>query len=307
MDFRQFRYFVAAAEELHFARAAEKLGIAQPALSQQIKSLEEQLGARLFHRAKRSVTLTETGTAFLHEVRETLAQAEKAVRIAKDTARGEAGHIDIGLVGSVMYEPRFPRLLTDFSKNHPGVRISLHEMPILTQIASVRSHHLDIAIIRDPIPSNVLEDVDHCTLSSQRLVVALPESHRLAAGESIRLAALANDPFLAFADPPGVGMGQALLDLCREAGFAPRITQKVSEIGTLVSLVAAGFGVSLIAETVRHLRLPGVCYRPIAGVDAPSNLIVVHRRFERSAAVRVLLESIRSAGEAASAKRAQVS
>jgi len=296
MDFRQFRYFAVAAEELHFARAAEKLGIAQPALSQQIKSLEEQLGARLFHRAKRSVTLTETGTAFLHEVRGTLAQAEKAVRTARDTARGEAGHIDIGLVGSVMYEPRFPRLLTDFSKNRPGVRISLHETPILTQIDSVRSRQLDIAIIRDPIPLNTLEGVDHFTLSSQRLVIALPAAHRLATSETIPLAELANDPFLAFADPPGVGMGQALLDLGRAAGFEPRITQKVSEIATLVSLVAAGFGVSLVAETVRHLRLPGVCYRPIAGVDAPSNLIVVHRRFERSAAVRALLDSIRSAG-----------
>ena len=296
MDFRQFRYFAAAAEELHFARAAEKLGIAQPALSQQIKSLEEQLGARLFHRAKRSVTLTETGTAFLHEVRETLAQAEKAVRIAKDTARGEAGHIDIGLVGSVMYDPRFPLLLTDFNKNHPGVRISLHEMPILTQIESVRARQLDIAVIRAPIPSNALEDVEFFTLSSQRLVVALPEAHRLAACEAIRLADLANDPFLAFADPPGVGIGQALLNLCREAEFEPRITQKVSEIATLVSLVAAGFGVGLVAESVRHLRLPGVCYRPIAGVDTPSNLIVVHRRFERSAAVRVLLERIRRSG-----------
>ena len=296
MDFRQFRYFAVAAEELHFARAAEKLGIAQPALSQQIKSLEEQLGARLFHRAKRSVTLTETGTAFLHEVRETLAQAEKAVRIAKDTARGEAGHIDIGLVGSVMYDPRFPLLLTDFNKNHPGVRISLHEMPILTQIESVRARQLDIAIIRAPIPSNALEDVEFFTLSSQRLVVALPEAHRLAACEAIRLADLANDPFLAFADPPGVGIGQALLNLCREAEFEPRITQKVSEIATLVSLVAAGFGVGLVAESVRHLRLPGVCYRPIAGVDTPSNLIVVHRRFERSAAIRVLLDSVRRAG-----------
>ncbi len=296
MDFRHFRYFAVAAEELHFARAAEKLGIAQPALSQQIKSLEEQLGARLFHRAKRSVTLTETGTAFLHEVRETLAQAEKAVRIAKDTARGEAGHIDIGLVGSVMYDPRFPLLLTDFNKNHPGVRISLHEMPILTQIESVRARQLDIAVIRAPIPSNALEDVEFFTLSSQRLVVALPEAHRLAACEAIRLADLANDPFLAFADPPGVGIGQALLNLCREAEFEPRITQKVSEIATLVSLVAAGFGVGLVAESVRHLRLPGVCYRPIAGVDTPSNLIVVHRRFERSAAVRVLLERIRRSG-----------
>ena len=116
MDFRQFRYFVTAAEELHFARAAEKLGIAQPALSQQIKALEEQLGTRLFLRTKRRVELTETGTAFLQEAQNTLAQAEKAVRVARNMARGEAGQIDIGLVGSVMYESRFTHQLKAYSK-----------------------------------------------------------------------------------------------------------------------------------------------------------------------------------------------
>ena len=160
MDFRQFRYFVTAAEELHFARAAEKLGIAQPALSQQIKALEEQLGTRLFLRTKRRVELTETGAAFLQEAQNTLAQAEKAVRVAQNMARGEAGQIDIGLVGSVMYESRFTLQLKAYSKEHPGVRISLHEMPILPQIDAVRSQHLDIAIVRDPIPETALVDVE---------------------------------------------------------------------------------------------------------------------------------------------------
>jgi len=294
MDFRQFRYFVAAAEELHFARAAEKLGIAQPALSQQIKALEEQLGTRLFLRTKRRVELTETGSAFLQEVQTTLAQAEKAVRVARNMARGEAGQIDIGLVGSVMYESRFTHQLKAYSKEHPGVRISLHEMPILTQIDAVRSQHLDIAIVRDPIPDTALTDVEHFVLSTQRLVVALPDEHPLSARSAVKLIDLENDAFLAFTDPSGVGMGQALLDECRNAGFEPRITQKVSEIATLISLVAAGFGVSLVAEIVSHLRLPGVCYQPLEGSEAPSNLIVVHRRFERSATVRALLDTIRS-------------
>lgn len=297
MDFRQFRYFVTAAEELHFARAAEKLGIAQPALSQQIKSLEEQLGTRLFLRTKRRVELTETGTAFLQEARATLAQAEKAVRVARNMARGEAGQIDIGLVGSVMYESRFTHQLKAYSREHPGVRISLHEMPILTQIDAVRSQHLDIAIVREPIPDASLVDVEHFTLSTQRLVVALPDAHPLSGRSTVNLTDLEKDAFLAFTDPAGVGMGQALLDECRNAGFEPRITQKVSEIATLISLVAAGFGVSLVAEIVNHLRLPGVCYRPLEGIEAPSNLIVVHRRFERSATVRALLDNIRKGSQ----------
>lgn len=299
MDFRQFRYFVTAAEELHFARAAEKLGIAQPALSQQIKSLEEQLGARLFHRAKRRVELTEAGAAFLEEVRATLAQAEKAVRVARDMARGEAGQIDIGIVGSVMYEPLFPNRLKAFSEEHPGVRISLHEMPILTQINAVHARHLDIAILRGPIPAVMPDDLEFFTLSTQRLVVVLPEEHPLSGRESVKLTDLANDAFVAFMDPAGVGVGQALLDQCRKAGFEPRITQKVSEIATLISLTAAGFGVSLVAESVSHLRLPGVSYLPLEGMEATSNLIVAHRRFERSAAVRALLDDIRTAARAA--------
>jgi DNA-binding transcriptional LysR family regulator len=293
MDFRQFRYFVTAAEELHFARAAEKLGIAQPALSQQIKSLEQQLGAQLFRRTKRRVELTDIGEAFLQETRATLVNAEKAVRIASDMARGEAGQIDIGLVGSVMYESRFTHQLKLYSKEHPGIRISLHEMPTLTQIDAIHSQHIDIAIVREPIPAFALGDVEHFILSTQQLVVALPNEHPLSGNVAIKLAALADDDFLAFNDPPGVAMGQALLDQCRIAGFEPRIAQKVSGIATLISLVAAGFGVSLVAETISHLRLPGVCYQPLKGMEAPSNLIVVHRRFERSATVRGLLDSIR--------------
>lgn len=294
MDFRQFRYFVAAAEELHFARAAEKLGIAQPALSQQIKAIEQQLGTRLFLRAKRRVELTETGAVFLEEVRAALDQADKAVRIVRNMARGEAGRIDIGLVGSAMYEPLFSHQLNAYRQAHPDVQIALHEMPILTQIDALHAQHLDIAIIRDPIPPVLLQEMEHFLLSTQQLVAALPEIHARADNRAIRLTSLKDDAFIAFDDPPGVGIGQALQDLCRDAGFTPRITQKVSEIATLISLVAAGFGVGLVADIVAHLRLPGVCYRPIE-VDAPSNLIVIHRRFERSSTVRTLLDSLRKA------------
>jgi DNA-binding transcriptional LysR family regulator len=305
MDFRQFRYFVAAAEELHFARAAEKLGIAQPALSQQIKSLEQQLGAQLFRRTKRRVELTEIGTAFLRETRATLVNAEKAIRIASDMARGEAGQIDIGLVGSVIYDSRFTQQLKLYSKEHPGVRISLHEMAPLVQIEAIHSQHIDIAITREPIPAFALTDLEHFILSTQQLVVALPNEHPLSGNVAVKLSDLADDDFLTFNDPPGVAMGQALLDQCRIAGFEPRITQRVSGIATLISLVAAGFGVSLVAETIGHLRLPGVCYQPLKGMPAPSNLIVIHRRFERSATVRGLLDGIRKISAAARERRAR--
>ena len=299
MDFRQFNYFVTAADELHFARAAEQLGIAQPALSQQIKALEDQLGAKLFHRAKRRVELTEAGTAFLQEARTTLEQAAKAVRTAQDIARGEAGRIDLGIVGSVMYEPHFPHVLKVYRKAHPGVQLSLHEMPILEQIEAVRCRRLDIAIIREPLRPDIPHELDCFTLSSQRLIAALPIEHPLANAESVALSALAGDEFLAFMDPEGIGMGQALLDLCHGAGFEPKITQRAANIATMISLVSAGFGVSLIADIVSHLKLPGVCYRPLLNCDERSKLIVIHRRFERSVTIRQLLENLKTAAQAA--------
>lgn len=302
MDFRQFRYFVTTAEELHFARAAERLGMSQPALSQQIKALESQLGAPLFYRAKRRIELSEVGVVFLREARAALEMSETALRTARDMARGEAGSIDIGFVGSVMYEPRFPHLLKAYRQRHPAVRLTLHEKPVLAQIAAVQRRELDLAIVREPLPPDLAEGLDCLTLSVQRLVAVLPAGHALADAESVTLAALAADDFLAFRDPDGIGLGHALLELCHDAGFAPRVTQRVSEVATLISLVAAGFGVSLMPEIVAHLQLPGVRYLPLAGSEALSKLLVVHRRFERSPTVRELLDDIlRSAGRPASA------
>ena len=299
MDFRQFSYFVTTADELHYARAAERLGVSQPALSQQIKALEKQLGVQLFTRANRRIELTEAGTAFLQEARATLEMADRSIRIAQDTARGEAGTIDIGYVGSVMYEMRFARLLKAYCQQHPQVRLTLHERAILPQIEAVRQRQLDIAIVREPLPQPMPPGLEFFTLSSQRLVVVLPVDHALAKAPSITLPELAGDDFLAFLDPEGVGLGHALLELCHGAGFEPHIAQRVSEIATMTSLVAAGFGVSLMADTVSHLRLPGVCYVPLSGIEASSKLIVVHRRFERSATVRGLLKTLAAAARAA--------
>ena len=301
MDFRQFRYFVTTAEELHFARAAERLGVSQPALSQQIKALEAQLGVQLFARTNRRIELTEAGSAFFQEARATLELADKSIRIAQDTARGEAGTIDIGYVGSVMYEMRFPRLLKAYCQQHPQVRLTLHERPILPQIDALLKRQLDIAIVREPLPQQIPEGLEYFTLSSQRLVAVLPVDHPQAKAPSIALSTLAGDDFLAFLDPEGVGLGHALLELCHDAGFEPKIAQRVSEIATMISLVAAGFGVSLISDMVSHLQLPGVCYVPLTGSEARSKLIVVHRRFERSATVRGLLNTFVAAARTANA------
>ena len=293
MDFRQFRYFVTTAEELHMARAAERLGIAQPALSQQIKSLETQLGTRLFLRTKRRIELTDAGLALFQEARNVLEHAERAVRLARDIGRGEAGHIDIGIVGSAMFDRPFPLLLTSFRKERPEVRLAVHELPILQQIEALPNRGLDIAIVRSPLPQVLPDEVDHFVLSRQRLLVAIPLSHPLAKTPSISLSDLADDDFLSFLDPEGIGLGHDLLVFCRQAGFTPRITQHVTEVGTMVSLIAAGFGVSLLADILTPIQFPGVCYVPLRQAYH-SQLVVVHRRFERSAAVQALIDGLRS-------------
>lgn len=293
MDFRQFRYFVTTAEELHVARAAERLGIAQPALSQQIKSLETQLGTRLFLRTKRRIELTEAGQAFFDEARNVLEHAERATRRARDIGRGEAGRIDIGIVGSAMFDQPFPHLLSAFRKQHPGVHLAMHELPILRQIDAVPQRELDLAVVRAPLPNRLPEGVDHFPLSRQRILAAIPNSHRMASATSISLAELADDDFVSFLDPEGIGLGHDLIDVCRQSGFTPRVTQHVTEVGTMISLIAAGFGVSLLIDILTPIQFPGVRYIPLRE-EYHSWLIVVHRRFERSATVQSLLDGLRS-------------
>lgn len=293
MDFRQFRYFVTAAEELHFAKAAERLGIAQPVLSQQIKVLENQLGGKLFNREKRRVELTEMGAAFLEEAQVALAAANKAIHVAKDIARGVSGSINIGIVGSVMYEHELSQLFSNYCLAHPDIKMSLNELPVVNQLDAIRTKHLDLAIVREPIPAQLLEELEYFTLSSQRLVVVLPIRHRLSGADSVKLQNLAEDSFLGFSDPDGIGMHQAALDLCRQAGFEPQFSQQTSSLTTMVSFVGAGFGVGLVVDMVSHLKIPGVRYLPLKDVEATSNLILVHRRFERSVAVCALLADIR--------------
>ena len=293
MDFRQLRYFLAVAEELHFARAAERLGISQPSLSQQIKLIETKLGTRLFHRAHRRIELSDAGQSFLQEARIILEHAQRAVQLARDIGRGEAGRIDIGIVGSTMFDRSFPPLLTTFRRAHPEIRLAMHELPILQQIEALPHLKLDIAIVRAPLPKPMPEDIEHFVLSQQGLIAALPSTHRLADAAVIELQDLADDEFLAFTDPEGIGLGHGLLDICRQNGFEPRITQHVSEVGTMVSLIAAGFGVSLVADTFTAIQLPGLRYVPLKE-EYHSQLIVAHRRFERSPAVQSLLRGIRS-------------
>ena len=293
MDFRQFRYFVAAAEELHVGRAAERLGMAQPALSQHIRALEDWLGVKLFLRANRRIALTEAGDAFLTEARAALHHADLAKNSAQRAARGETGHVVIGYVSSALAEQPFVRALATFRASHPDVTIEMLLRLAGVQIEAVKSQTVDIAVTRGPLPA-VPEECESFVLARQPLVAVLPKSHRLSAAPSIPLSALAQDTFLQPDDPPGLSMGHTVRQLLAEARISPRRTMVFNEMTSTIGLVAAGLGVALLPASARVLRLPGVAFCALQDLQAVSDLIVVHRRFERSASVRTLLARLRA-------------
>jgi DNA-binding transcriptional LysR family regulator len=260
MELRQVRYFVAVAEERHFGRAADRLHIAQPSLSQQIRQLEAELGVRLLSRTTRRVDLTAAGAVFLERGREILAATEAALDEVRRVEAGVEGRLTVGCVGSATYSllPAFARTLREAM---PQVDLTVRgEMLVPDQVAALRAGEIDLAILRPPIDDDriVLD-----TVRRERLLVALPEGHPLAARSRLRISELAAEPLIAH--PGRSVMRRVTVDLAAGAGFEPRIVQEVAETSTLVMFVAAGLGVALVPETVAALGIAGVVFRPLSG------------------------------------------
>lgn len=292
MDFRQFRYFVTVAEELHMARAAERLGIAQPALSQQIKVIEQQIGTQLFDRSNRRLTLTETGEAFLEGARRALEQANFALSVARGIACGEAGQIRIGYVGSAMVHRDFPRFLADFRADFPNVELTFRVMTVAEQVAALLASEIDVAVVRDAVP-DAPRTLLARRLVGERLIVALPEGHAAAARDAVDLADLASEAFLFPSDPPGYGLTQSILDVCQTAGFQPRIDMRVLDLCSIVGMVVAGCGVAVLPECLESLNVPGIRYRPLTDERALSELRIMVRQSDRSNCLRHFVARVR--------------
>ena len=201
MELRHLRYFVTVAEELHFGRAAQRLQIAQPPLSQQIRQLEEELGVQLFHRTKRSVQLTEAGQLFLEEACQILTRAEQAIQIVQRADRGETGRLTLGFVGSATYSV-LPVVLKVFRKRFPEVLLSLHEMTTTQQVQALHEDRIHLGFVRPPIHEQELMIE---SILKEPFVAVLPKFHRLANETQISLRSLANDPFILF--PRYLGSG----------------------------------------------------------------------------------------------------
>jgi len=275
MNLRHLRYAVAVSEELHFTRAAERLGIGQPPLSQQIKQLEEEIGTPLFVRETRSVRVTEAGRAFVAHARVAIREAERAVQAARSAARGERGLIRIGFTGSATFNPHVPRLLGQFRDAYPEVELGLVEQATSQLLAHLEADQLDIVFVR---PTSAERDaLTTLALPAEPLWIALPSRHPLARHRCLPLGVLAEVPFVMYPRVNGSFLYDSVIAACRNAGFSPRIVQEAPQLSSTVNLVAAGVGATLVPESMCQLHAEGVVYVTIEGAMPTSSLYAAHR------------------------------
>jgi DNA-binding transcriptional LysR family regulator len=274
MELRHLRYFITVAEELHFGHAAEKLLIAQPPLSQQIRQLEDEIGVELFRRTKRKVELTESGKVFLEEARAALKQVESAVRAAQRAKRGEIGHLTLGFVGSAAYQ-FLPPVVRRYREQFPGVELELHEMTTAQQVTALENGQINVGLLRPPIESLLLVSE---IVTNETLVVALPENHELVTHTTLNLTDLRDMPFIIFPRLQGASFYDQIINICQQAGFQPRIVQEAVQMHTIVSLVAAEIGIALVPASVQNLGRSGVTYRTLAEKPPATSLALAWLR-----------------------------
>jgi DNA-binding transcriptional LysR family regulator len=270
MELRHIRYFLAVAEEGHFTRAAARLGIGQPPLSQQIRDLETEIGARLFHRVPHGAELTEAGEAFRHAVQGLPAQVAAAVRQAQKASRGETGALRIGFTATSMFNPDIPNHIRAFRRTYPEVDLTLEEGNSTGLALAVVEGRLDIAFLRPEAISDAQLRISH--LPDEPLIAALPVNHRLAVDTGpIPLADMRNEPFVI--TPRDIGTGFFVA------------------ISSMLSLVAAEFGVALVPLSMRQFAVNGVVFREIRDAVPRARLALAYAKSNRSVSLRNFLSA----------------
>lgn len=283
MELRHLRYFVAVADELHFRRAAEKLGMQQPPLSTQIQQLEAEVGVPLLRRGTRRVELTDAGRSFVEDARAILASAHSAAERARRAALGEHGRLRVGMINSAPFHPLILRILREYRQRYPGVWLSLEEASTPELAERIRAQTLDLAFVRPLLDHTPGITTEH--LFDERVLVALPQGHALSRRRAIPLGALSLEPFVLFSRAVGSGLYDQIVEACHRAGFSPRVTQEASQVTSIVNLVAAGLGISLVPESMQKIHSEGISYRPLLA-DAPiAQMSLIHRQDETSATV----------------------
>ena len=291
MELRHLRYFVAVAEERHFGRAADRLHVAQPALSRQIRQLETEIGVQLLTRTTRRVELTDAGEAYVDRARAILTAVDAAHDEARRIAAGEQGTVSIGFTGSATYE-LLPRVSRVVGAALPDLHLRLHgELLTPAQVSGLNDGSLDLGLLRPPVRDPQIRTEP---LTSEPLIVALPDSHRLAGPGFISLGDLAEESFISYPSRQRSVVHEVALAACAGAGFTPRIVQEATQTSALISLVSAGLGVALVPESVSHLSIAGIAYRPLRGTPPRVELVAAYRRGDASPQLARVLRIVRA-------------
>jgi len=291
IELRHLRSYVAVAEERHFRRAAERLHMSQPPLSQQIKTLEEALGVELLIRNRRGVEVTVAGEAFLEQARAVLAAMDQAVGVARRADQGELGQLSIGFVGSAMYG-RVPDVLRRFRTEHLGVHLTLRELGTAAQVDALVHGEIDVGFLRPPVSAEGIE-IEH--FADEPVVVVLPQDHHLVGMPSLTLVHLRRERFVQLSAAAAPGQHEAIHRALAAEGAAPLVVQEAEEMQTVVGLVASGLGVSLVPASVRALDRHDVVYRDIVGPAPRVELAVAFRKRDASPVVASFVSSVRAA------------
>lgn len=290
IELRHLRYFIAVAEELHFGHAAARLNISQPPLSQQIQILEQQIGARLFARTNRSVSLTEAGRQFLADSRQILSQVDDAAARAARLHHGETGELRIGFTSSAPFIKAVSDTLSTFRRRYPDVHIQTRETNTREQIVPLNEGALDLGLMRNTqLPDTLAWE----RVLREPLLAMVPRDHPLASQPRVSLRELAREPFVFFDPHVGTGLYDDILGLMRRYDLTPAITQEVGEAMTIIGLVAAGLGVSILPASFRRVQLLEMCWLPIEEQDAVSEMwLVWSKHHEQGEAARRFRESL---------------
>jgi DNA-binding transcriptional LysR family regulator len=290
IDLKQLKYFLAVAEEKSFSRAAERLHISQPPLSQQIMKLESELGVRLFARTTRTFELTVAGKALMSEASDLLGKMRMTIDTIRQIDRGEVGRLRVGIVGSAMWGP-IPSLLEEFQTKYPRVTWTIHELGPTLQYEALRAKQVDVGFWREPKLDE--DDLKQDNLRQElcfreNVCVAINEHHRLAKQDALELTDIAEEPMLTLALDKSA-FPRYLIQCCVKAGFQPAIFQEASEPQTLLAMVGAGLGVALMPETTGRIGWPGVVFLPIRTNPPSANLYVTYTTLDDAPVVRAFL------------------
>jgi DNA-binding transcriptional LysR family regulator len=288
IELRHLRYFLAVAETLHFSKAAERLGIAQPPLSQQIRSLERMLGYPLFERTTRGVRLTKVGQYFRERARNTIAKMQDDLEMARRLGSGQEGALTVGFSGSVMLTT-LPKAIERYRRLYPKVELRLRELVTAEQVPSLLDGTLDLGFLRDGEPTGGLS---MSSILRERFIAVLPARHKLAGNSTIRPRDLKGDPFVFFARRMGPLAFDRTVACCEAEGFRPHIAQEAPQWPTVVRLVAAGSGVSLAPVCVSNFAMPGVVYKKVRSSQWTSIDIALKNGLDNPAA-KAFLEIVR--------------